>query len=255
MRLMRNWCSLLLLLLAGCYDSSFGEADGEATRPGTISIGAFKAMVPAEGCALGEEMSISGTVTTDDRAGNFRHRIAIESRTEALMLLADVEHLHNDFPEGCVVTLHLKGLHAGWHNGVLQVGTTPPPGSGFPTGMLPSPAALRLHLQRGTEHLQPLQPERMDLGELDRGDCGRLIRIDDVALADTPAKGERPLWSGYHRFRDRRGNEIRSYVSPYATFSQTPVPEGRCSITGILEQTASGFILKPRHEQDCTDSI
>ena len=60
-------------------------------------------------------------------------------------------------------------------------------------------------------------------------------------------------WAGYHRFADAQGNLIRTYVRIYADFAGASIPEGRGSLTGILQQdgtAADRYILKLRDETD-----
>ncbi len=58
-------------------------------------------------------------------------------------------------------------------------------------------------------------------------------------------------WAGDNRFADDAGNEIRTYVRPYARFADYDIPAGRCALTGILQHDGNRYLLKLRDETDC----
>lgn len=167
--------------------------------------------------------------------------------------MAGIDHLHNDFPEGCHVTLRLRGLALGESHGVLQAGRMPAAGSGFATDYIGSKAALDAAVTRNGEALEPIAPTLLSPGELTPERCGTLVRIG--ALGYTPEDLTPGTWAGYKRFTDDTGAAVYTYVRSYARFADDEVPVGRCTLTGILQYDATGegrYILKLRDENDCT---
>ena len=166
--------------------------------------------------------------------------------------MAGIDHLHNDFPDGCRVTLRLKGLTVAESRGVLQVGRPPAAGSGYATDYIGSQPALAAVLVRSGESLNTPAPALRRIPELTPALCGTLIRID--GLRYMPEDLSASTWSGYKRFADSDGNIVYTYVRPYARFADADVPAGTVSLTGILQYDAAGdgrYILKPRDESDC----
>ena len=167
--------------------------------------------------------------------------------------MAGIDHLHNDFPEGCQVTLRLRGLALGESHGVLQAGRMPAAGSGFATDYIGSKAALDAAVTRNGEALAPIAPTLLSPGELTPERCGTLVRIG--ALSYTPEDLTPGTWAGYKRFTDDTGAAVYTYVRSYARFADDEVPVGRCTLTGILQYDATGegrYILKLRDENDWT---
>ena len=221
------------LLAAGCYDSRFGERGDDATpEPVTATIRQLREKFAGTTFPVTGDIVVSGRVTTSDYDENFYRTFCIEEDGAGIEVMAGIDHLHNDFPEGCHVTLRLRGLALGESHGVLQAGRIPAAGSGFATDYIGSKAAPG-----------ELTPER----------CGTLVRIG--ALGYTPEDLTPGTWAGYKRFTDDTGAAVYTYVRSYARFADDEVPVGRCTLTGILQYDATGegrYILKLRDENDCT---
>lgn len=242
------------LLLGGCYDSSFGERDdAPAAEPVTTTIGDLRTRFAGATFAVTGDLVVRGTVTTSDRSENFYRTLCIEDDGAGLEVMAGIDHLHNDFPAGCRVTLRLRGLALGQSRGVLQAGRLPAPGSGYPTDYLGSPAAVGEYLSRDGEALQAVAPAVYTIAELKPELCGTLVRIEGVSY--TPEELASGAWSGYKRFCNAAGETIYTYVRPGAAFAAEEVPAGVCSLTGILQRDDSDrerYILKLRNANDCT---
>jgi len=98
---MRPWVAIGALLLSGCYDSSFGERHEETTPPpATTTIGELRARFEGTTVAVETETTVCGRVTTCDRSANFYRTLCIESDGAGLEIMAGLDHLHNDYPEG-----------------------------------------------------------------------------------------------------------------------------------------------------------
>ncbi|CDD25398.1 putative lipoprotein [Alistipes sp. CAG:29] len=242
------------LLAAGCYDSRFGERGDDATpEPVTATIRQLREKFAGTTFPVTGDIVVSGRVTTSDYAENFYRTFCIEEDGAGIEVMAGIDHLHNDFPEGCHVTLRLRGLALGESHGVLQAGRMPAAGSGFTTDYIGSKAALDAAVTRNGEALEPIAPTLLSPGELTPERCGTLVRIG--ALGYTPEDLTPGTWAGYKRFTDDTGAAVYTYVRSYARFADDEVPVGRCTLTGILQYDATGegrYILKLRDENDCT---
>ena len=169
------------LLTAGCYDSRFGEPDGGASgEPATETIAALRALYAGTPFTVTGDIVVAGRVTTSDRAENFYRTLCIEDNEAGLEVMAGIDHLHNDFPTGCRVTLRLKGLTVAESRGVLQVGRPPAAGSGYATDYIGSQPALAAVLVRSGESLNTPSPALRRIPELTPALCGTLIRIDGL---------------------------------------------------------------------------
>ena len=252
MRLLPLLC--VALLAAGCYDSRFGERGDDATpEPVTATIRQLREKFAGTTFPVTGDIVVSGRVTTSDYDENFYRTFCIEEDGAGIEVMAGIDHLHNDFPEGCQVTLRLRGLALGESHGVLQAGRMPAAGSGFATDYIGSKAALDAAVTRNGEALEPIAPTLLSPGELTPERCGTLVRIG--ALSYTPEDLTPGTWAGYKRFTDDTGAAVYTYVRSYARFADDEVPVGRCTLTGILQYDATGegrYILKLRDENDWT---
>lgn len=240
-------------LAAGCYDSSFSEHDrGGTPEPATTTIRELCDRFVGSTVVVDSDIAVTGRITADGRGGNFYRTLMVEQEGAGLEIGAAADRLHNDYPEGCSVTVRLKGLAVGMRYGVLQVGVRPAAGSSYPTDPIPSKAALDAALVRNGEKLEPVAAAIRTLKELSPGACGTLVRIEGLHYA--PEDLAPATWAGYKRFEDDAGTEIHTYVRDYADFADREVPAGRCALTGILQYDAGKerFLLKLRDEKDCT---
>lgn len=249
--------ALLLAILVpcatGCYDSGFGTPPPEdAQEPLTERIADIRDLFVGEPVVIPGDVTVEGRVTTSDRAGNFYRTLCVEQNGAALEILAGIDQLHNDFPVGCRVTLHLGGLTLAESLGVLQVGTRPEAGSGYAVGYIGSRTALDRVVVRRSEDLEEPVPARLTIPELTAERCGTLVRIE--GLRHQPEISFDWLWSGTRCFVDADGNRIYTYVRTYADFAAEEIPEQSVTLTGILQYDAAGegyFRLKLRDEEDC----
>jgi len=248
---MRSLTLLLLALLpAGCYDSSFGENMEPAQEaPATTTLPELRRRFEGEPAVIESAATVRGRVTTSDRSENFYRTLCIEADGAGLEIMAGLDHLHNDYPEGCTVTVHLQGWVLAESRGVLQLGRKALADSGYPTDYIASKPALARTIVRSGEPPQPLAPTLRTLDGLTPRMCGTLVRIEGLHYA--PEELSAGNWAGYNRFADDAGHEIRTYVRSYARFADCEVPAGRCALTGILQYDGNGYLLKLRDETDC----
>lgn len=252
-RLLPAFAALTALLPTGCYDSSFGEpAAGGPERTVNETIAGLRARFAGSPFRVTADLTVAGTVTTSDRAENFYRTLCIEDAGASLEVMAGIDHLHNDFPIGCRVTLRLTGLTVAESRGVLQVGRPPAPGSGYATDYIGSQPALAAALVRSGETLRVPEPMRLTVAGLEPALCGRLVRID--GLRYTPEDLTDPTWAGYKRFTDADGRVVWTFVRTYARFAGEETPSGTVSLTGILQYDEAGdgrYLIKLRDENDC----
>ena len=237
------------MLLSGCYDSAFGERTETTAAPATTTLGELCATFEGEAVAVESDLAVVGRVTTSDRAGNFYRTFCIEADGAALEIMAGLDHLHNDYPEGYTVTVRLQGWTLGRSRGVLQLGRAPVTDNGYPTDYIASRPALDRTVIRHDTPPQPVVPTLRTLDELTPAMCGTLVRIEHLRYSPEPFAPSG--WSGYKRFEDAAGAEIRTYVRAYADFAEHAVPAGPCALTGILQHDGSRYLLKLRDESDC----
>ncbi|WP_418991240.1 DUF5689 domain-containing protein [Alistipes sp.] len=243
---------LAALLLAGCYDSSFGTRTNGPVPLETSSIRELRARYAGQTFPVTGDIVVSGRVTATDEGGNFYRSFCIEQDGAGMEIMAGTDHLHNDYPEGALLSVRLRGFALGESRGVLQLGRMPAAGSGFATDYIGQRPALAGVIVRSDAPLQSVEPALRTIRGLRSELCGTLVRID--ALRYTPEDLTNGTWAGYKRFTDAGGEAIYTYVRTYAGFAAKEVPVGTCSLTGILQYDPASngrYILKLRDESDC----
>lgn len=243
------------LLASACYDSRFEEPETQPADTGEAVVESIEWLsehYAGTPFVVETDIAVTGTVTTSDRAENFYRTICIEEHRSALEILAGADRLHNEFPEGCRVTVRLKGLVVTRSRGVIQVGKIPQASSGYDADYIGSKAALDKILVRNSEEIEPVVPAPLTIPELTPERCGTLVQIE--GLHYLPEELSDAAWRGYKRFADQNGRFLYTYVRNYAAFADNEVPTGNVALVGILQYDDSGegrFLIKMRDENDC----
>lgn len=246
---------LIAAVAAGCYDT-FDEPAATVPDPenANIAIGDLTAMYRGQTVSISENLTIAGRVTSSDRAGNFRYSFTVEQDGSAVEIMVRLTDLHNIWPVGCRVAVHLQGLAMGESYGVKCIGRQPAAYGYMSVDYIGSRVEADRCIFR-THDAEPFGIEAFTAGSLSREMCGRLVRV--VSLTRTGDAEERAVWSGYNIFEDaEEQTRIAVYVRSYANFATHEVPGSEIAVTGILQYgrpDGAGedmFIIKPRDEDD-----
>lgn len=256
MRLLR--CVLtaaLAVMLAGGCGRSGTEGQGTHDVPNAnTGIAALVAMYRGQTVTISEDITIAGRVTSSDRAGNFRHSFTVEQDGSAVEIMVRLTDLHNIWPVGCRVAVHLQGLAMGESYGVKCIGRPPAAYGYLPVDYIGSRVEADRCISR-THDVEPFGIGAFTIESLHRGMCGRLVRV--VSLRRIGDADERAVWGGYNIFEDTEEHtRIAVYVRDYANFAAHEIPDSELAVTGILQYGRPDgacedmFILKPRDEDD-----
>lgn len=248
-----------MILFVGCSGAADNNIIMEGVETPTITIGDLRQdVVGSAGVTLPEGCIVRGRVTSSDRDDNFYNQLVVEDSSGALMLCVALSHIDSYYPEGLDVSLRLDGFEANYYRGVLQVGTDALGYTGV--GDIESRQVIERTIRRG-ESVELLVPQRVAIRELELSECGRLVRIEDVAVvaSTTLAEGQTladATWQGYALFKNEVGDSIAVRTSKYATFATERIPLERVSLTGILEWGSYGdgpecYHLIMRYNEDC----
>lgn len=246
---------LIAAMAAGCYDT-FDEPAAAVPDPenADMTIGDLVAMYRGQSVTINEDITIAGRVTSSDRAGNFRHSFTVEQDGSAVEIMVRLTDLHNIWPVGCRVAVHLQGLAMGESYGVKCIGRPPAAYGYLPVDYIGSRVEADRCISR-THDVEPFGIGAFTIESLHRGMCGRLVRV--VSLRRIGDADERAVWGGYNIFEDTEEHtRIAVYVRDYANFAAHEIPDSELAVTGILQYgrpDGAGedmFILKPRDEDD-----
>lgn len=242
------------LLCCGCYDRFHNPQHDSDAQSANITIADLQSLWFGKRIIIDTDINVGGRVTSSDKAGNFYRTFTIRDATGGIEILAGPTDLHNRYPEGCYVSIELKGCAIDKEYGVLQVGL---PAADYDYGTLTymqSDVVIDKHIFRNDDIGAPDIPV-LACTELDKSMCGCPVTVTGVSITDSDNDG---VWSGYVRFEDTAGNAVYTTTSSYANFADMPLPSGTVSVTGILmfgtvsREAGEQFILKMRDEKDCS---
>ncbi len=257
---MRRAGYILLLIaasLAGCRKYSVPVFPDRTAYPNT-DIAGLRSYYHGN-AVVSQDLVIAGRVVSSDRAGNFYNTFFVDDGTGAVEIMAGMPDLHATYHPGQRVVVSVKGLAVAWSGGAMQIGLPPEPGSGFATGYFYHPAVIRKYVsaERDVEQVAPIQT---GIASLDKDMCGRLVRIDGLAIdaastAETWASTKPKPATGYVKFRTSPVDSITVVTSGYASFALASVPRETVALTGILLYGKGGsskdhYLLKLRDEKD-----
>ena len=243
-------------LLYGCDDRFDAPAtDAEIPAP-NITLATLRSLYRGQTVVVREELIIGGWVASSDEAGNFYRTLVLDDGTGGAELRIAEYNLYTIYAPESYLTVSLQGCALGERNGVLQIGLPPETYSPYPTDYIASRALPDRILHRTNERRE-LSPPTYSISQLNNSLCGRLIRIDDLRFSPEAEQIGPQAWTGYRLFEDAKSDSVAVYTSEYARFREEEIPQGKCSLTGILEYgTVSGygkrFILQMRDENDCS---
>lgn len=264
-------CLAVVQVTVSCGFDRFGELDTGAAESGSnrnAPLGMLMENYFGDPYIISDELVFEGTVTANDRSGNFYRTFVIEDVFGAAEVNAGFYDLHNDYPVGTLVEVKAKGLAVGKYNGVIQIGRAINSYSSYRVESFAHPALISRHVSAVTVSRGVAGAATKTISSLLEKDCGRLIRIDGIMLREEergeawafPGDGSRDPEEGVRTFFDRDSCAVAVVTSGYAGFAGEPVPEGKVSITGILMYGKFGvsrerFALKIRDTDDVEQDL
>ena len=252
---------ILCFVLVSCYN----VADKPLICPNlpiaTITIAELKTLIvgthPHE---IEHNVVVVGRVVSSDAEENYYRSMVVDDGTGAVEVMMGISPLSADYPEGLMVALRLEGCYISYQRGIATVGTLAPAYESYDVGYLASRESIDRVVVRG-DNVKVLEPREVGICELQRGDCGRLVRIDGLHLVDASSidVGETlydAQWAGYSMFKDSAGDSVAVYTRNYARFAEEHIPVEEVSLCGILEWAAYNggkecYQLKMRYARDC----
>ena len=205
-----------------------------------------------------QDWNISGTVTADDKSGNFYKTIVIDDGTAGISIRIDRSEYWRQFPIGRRIFVRLKGLVIGDYAELIQIG-------GFadltdPTKPAVAPIPFTLinnYILPGVSSL-PVIPIPVTMGDLLANfDAyqNRLIKLDGVEFKDndTSKTWADPVTqlSGEVYLQDcNSSDEIMVRSSGYSSFASKPVPNNNGSLVAVFTVFTSTAQLVIRDTYD-----
>ncbi len=250
---------LTSVFIAGCKEFALPEADSTTPQATNITIADLHQLIAGRIVDVKDDIIIGGYVTTSDKASNFYKSFFIEDATGGVEVMAGIYDLHNIYPKGSYITISLNGCSLGEHYGTMQVGLKAADYDIYPTSYFASRILLDRHITRYNISRQ-VPPRPITFSELKPTLCGTLVNMGGLHLVSynystTWEVNTEGTWHGYNIFSDEAGNIIAVHTSDYADYASHSIPDGKLSISGILQLgTLAGeecYMIKMCDEKDC----
>jgi len=181
---------------------------------------------------------LSGYVTSSDDTGNFYKELYLQDDFQnpkrALRLLLDQTALYTFAPFGTKVFVHLNGLGAGIHQGVLSLGSYEADG----VALLPAPL-IKTHVKR-SENREKIQPIPLRISEINPDQIGLSVALEGVQFSKSEL-GKTFAGEAFDEFDGERWLEdcidFRSIIvssSVFSKFKSVLVDSLKGELSGIL---------------------
>lgn len=256
---------ILCIVLVSCYNVADKPHIYSYLPAATTTIASLKSrIVGTHAHEIEHDVVVVGRVVSSDAEDNYYRSMMVDDGTAAVEVMMGISPLAADYPEGLMVALRLEGCYAAYQRGVAVAGCQAPAYESFDIGYLASREAIDRVVVRSND-VAVVEPRNLRISDLQRDDCGRLVRIDGLCVVassnvDTLA-GETMCdarWRGYALFKDGAGDSIAVYTRDYARYSEEYIPLDEVSLTGIVEWASYNggkecYQLKMRYESDCVD--
>ncbi|MBT2621746.1 DUF5689 domain-containing protein [Chryseobacterium sp. ISL-6] len=229
----------------------------------TMTMANFKAQAPANGFILiNTDQIFDGYVISSDENGNFYKTISFQDKSEnptaGLQIEIDKAGNYADFPVGAHIIINAKGLRLGTDRGVVKIGSVDPT---YAIGRIPGTLFSKYicGVCNGSsldiEVIKPL--ELADLKQAQKTDyLNILVKVPNVQFAASELGKSYVNYvagSGVDTDRsivDTNGNSTILRNAGFSTFGATSIPEGKGSLTFVINRYNSSWRMQIRNLND-----
>lgn len=237
----------LLLVMSGCgYNRFDALPEPDETAPhANITLASVRSYYERGEVDMPEGVVVGGRVTTSDSAGNFYKMIVIQQGDVSLAVLTGTYDTYSAYRPGERVVVRLDGLRLGLWDGMLAVGVPEP---NYPKGIdyISSDVVLRQMMFRSEEPMPEIDTLEVTIPEVTEALAGRLVRVVDGSFT----QGGRHTWSGEQTYSIGYGRSVKVYTSPYATFADYVLPEGKVDLVGVVTTYRESVQIKVSSTDD-----
>lgn len=234
----------IFVLINACGKEKFDGPDTDGcvieTPTGTaITIQELKNKSTGE---ITEDLYIEGTVTADDKSGNFYKKIHLQDSTAAIAVNIDRTNFYSLFPEGRNVYVSLKGLHLNNSKEVVANAA----------GDRILSAEVDKYLKRGA-CFKTVKADTVSISDLNDSYLYKLVTIAGVEVVNAPsgityANAVTKQTENLNVSDCSHSLILRN--SGYAKFAADTVPTGNGYITGIYSKFNSDQQIFIRNTED-----
>lgn len=201
--------------------------------------------------SIEQDWYIQGQITAEDESGNFYKTLEIQDNSAAIELKVDKSSMYTTFRRGQRIYIKLQGLYLGEYNSYLQIGSK----YAGAIGRIPSPVA-DLHFFMDSLPGPLPAAKVLKISEFSEFDLSKLVKLENVQFVEAgspyavaPPPGSNPTTTS-RNIKDANNNLVIMRNSSAANFSNTKMPKGIGSVTGILSRFGTTWQFTIRDLKD-----
>lgn len=250
MRIAAYTTAIISLAFASCMSATSPEYDNIPDRvpeEGNVSIAYIKTQCKGQSSIVAKDIYITGSVVANDMHGEFYKTIVIVDDSGGIEIDIDADPLFIDFPIYRHITVSCNGLALGRIGGKTVLGAAP---TGEYTVDRIASADVSRYISTSPDSPVLAEPRTVRIADLSLEHVSDYIRIDNVrftrgdgttcwcdTVGDSYATTDRTI-------TDIEGNELTVRTSGQCNYASEPLPVGYGTVTGILDLTADGYVLR-----------
>lgn len=234
------------ILLAGLLLAACDRATPLAyeTPPESLSsIARLKTLCDGQYYPIADGTTVRGTVTGNNRYGEFYCELVIQDATGGLTVSADYPAADNPYPLGEEVTVYCNGLTLYDYGGKIELGKITEAGTRIPR------EELGRHLRTEGKAPARVVPRPLRIDELTAAHADVYVRLDDVRFVETGSWCDRDPQTGRtvtteRTIADPEGRTLKIRTLGSALYANEPLPSGSGSLCGIIDYFCGACSLR-----------
>ncbi|MCM1150528.1 MAG: DUF5689 domain-containing protein [Alistipes sp.] len=245
MRTIANYGKLLLpvLLLVACDRTEPFAYENENRPEATHTIAYLKTRCDESHYEIVDQTVIRGTITGNNRYGEFPRELIIQDATGGIAIAADYSAADNPYPLGEELLVYCNGLMLYDYGGKIRLGKATDESTCIPREELDR----HLRISGRTPERPTAAPIRID--ELTPAHIDTYVRIDDVRFPESGIWCDRDPETGRYRTTERTladaaGHTLAVRTAGTAFYAGEPLPSGNGSLCGIIDYFGGVYSLR-----------
>lgn len=237
--------SLLAAALLCCACDRASEIAYDDPPDTVHSIAHLRSLCTGASVPVREPIVIRGTVTGNDRFGEFPKMLVVQDRSGGIVI--DIEHaaLADDYPFGACITVYCNGLVLNDYGGNIRLGTAP---GDYGPGRIPRADTDR-YIRCEAPAEAPPEPVTLTFGEVSMRHVDTYVRFERVTFTQSGSWCDRDPVTGRmltteREIADPTGRTLRVRTDGGCIYASESLPSGTGSITGILDYFNGKYVLR-----------
>lgn len=240
-------------LLQGCTNAIEESDDSPAVEyPDTpnsrISIAHLKALCKADRTVITDDISIEGHIIVNDLYGEFIKSTVVADESGCIEISVDCDSTADVFFVGARLVVSCSSLALGDYGGRIILGSTA--SDEYSVGRIAEKDFSRYFLI-DTSRPKEIIPQITEISRIGTSHIGNYIELRDVRFIDggTAEWCDKDNETGEYitterRITDSSGYEFKVRTIAESTYRNETLPEGQCTLRGIVEYFNGQFSLR-----------